>query len=559
MTAATATPSAAAATSTGLWSHPSSSNSANQSASMAVPWDEQVVPALRKQLEAESAQLSKHICRMDSDSSRMLRDIAEPQAHRYRAEAESVAPATGTYEYVPSGVSLYGTPSRTALHILKGGSSGGLQHSPSTKNAVAVAAAGAAGRSTDLFEVETERARERARTLRERKKSLTASTNGPPIPEFEASIRMPDDADEGRTDSLQPTRSHPEQQGDVEQPPSARLPTSPRLRTQSTPMQYVSNSTSPSASNPSSPIASKQAAYVAGDSRAHASLSHADWKQDPHGDSKAASHLPSAGPPAQGDPYGSQGPHRLLEPPFSHHKLRYFTDGDSVQGREERRHCDDAISTTTDARPRRSSKLTAGPSYRSLRAVTEPSPHTHGAALWDWEEVLPPAIARRVAQEELLRRDPGLQDVDSLIDTWDKSGLPLTQKSIQAMAEKVTALETKGLRKGTDGDDTHLQSFTAQKRSLDAQSRRARMSQLVEGMALNSTSSGHAASTWQQGRAQMQQEYPPMSRQQASGLKQTPRATQALPTSERTPVGAKRETRGKATEDGATCCSCLVM
>lgn len=63
---------------------------------------------------------------------------------------------------------------------------------------------------------------------------------------------------------------------------------------------------------------------------------------------------------------------------------------------------------------------------------------SHSSSAWD--EVLPPAVARRVAQEKLLAE--GTPE-DSLIDTWDRAGLPLS-KSQRAM--RAYAAESERLR-----------------------------------------------------------------------------------------------------------------
>ncbi|PWN95370.1 hypothetical protein FA09DRAFT_332263 [Tilletiopsis washingtonensis] len=44
-----------------------------------------------------------------------------------------------------------------------------------------------------------------------------------------------------------------------------------------------------------------------------------------------------------------------------------------------------------------------------------------------WDEVLPPAIARRVAQERLIAEGAG---ADGLIDTWDTRGMPLSKSQM---------------------------------------------------------------------------------------------------------------------------------
>lgn len=83
-----------------------------------------------------------------------------------------------------------------------------------------------------------------------------------------------------------------------------------------------------------------------------------------------------------------------------------------------------------------SAATTPDPLYsanRNMRAATEPPEVMATNKNDDWDEVLPPAIARRVAQEELLRTDPSLRSVEGLIDTWDRQGLPLTQGQVMEL------------------------------------------------------------------------------------------------------------------------------
>ncbi|KAL9939890.1 hypothetical protein V8E36_001707 [Tilletia maclaganii] len=56
----------------------------------------------------------------------------------------------------------------------------------------------------------------------------------------------------------------------------------------------------------------------------------------------------------------------------------------------------------------------------------------------DFDEMLPPAVARRLQQQRLMAMDPRLSRVEGLIDTWDRDGLPLslTQQQQQQQQQR---------------------------------------------------------------------------------------------------------------------------
>ncbi|CAO1629586.1 unnamed protein product [Parajaminaea phylloscopi] len=457
---------AAAATSSAFsqpgstWSiGPNSHNNNSSSNSNAVPWDEQVVPALRKQLEAESAQISKRLSRMDSD-----RLVGKASLERQPSDYRAGARASPQYDQNQLGTSHYGGPTRAAstrgLNIAARQWQDESRWSPSGN---------AAGSSVEHRgpRMETEKAREKARMLRERKRSTAAA--GPAVPGQAALGQVSLGVSYNTASADSPSRSQRSSQPDAVG--------SSRSRTQSTPMRYIPPPRE-TVGLPAMPSRAGRAERTPGDQQS----------------------TPLCGAAAQGE----RGPRWPSEPPASHQKLRSATHGEPAQKQREERP---------------SAAMAAGMSSRSTRAVTEPPPDTNGAGLWDWDEVLPPTIARRVAQEELLKRDPSLQDVNGLIDTWDKSGLPLTQKMIQAMAEKSTSgadnVQSDEPDRGqsyTSGLDDEDASIPSPGRNAAVESREQRLSQLVDGMALYPRKGVHSPprqDSHQSRHPEQQARYPP--------------------------------------------------
>jgi hypothetical protein len=121
------------------------------------------------------------------------------------------------------------------------------------------------------------------------------------------------------------------------------------------------------------------------------------------------------------------------------------------------------------------------------RAVTDPSSGFQRDLDLEWDEVLPPVVARKLAQEELLARDPGIKDVEKLIEEWDpRNGLPMSQKEMQRLAQErlrrkeeeargggaweqgaAQPKQTMGPRKGSDRGLQHGHQQSEQERQQD--------------------------------------------------------------------------------------------
>ncbi|CAD6886220.1 unnamed protein product [Tilletia controversa] len=113
------------------------------------------------------------------------------------------------------------------------------------------------------------------------------------------------------------------------------------------------------------------------------------------------------------------------------------------------------------------------------RSVSEPYV-TH-----DFDEMLPPAIARRLEQQRLMALDPRLSRVEGLIDTWDRNGLPLSTRDLwqQQQREKEEAA-----RKQKEQEKAREEQERAEAEA-EAEERQGRRPSAVEGQAQAETDS----------------------------------------------------------------------
>ncbi|CAO1620451.1 unnamed protein product [Sympodiomycopsis kandeliae] len=420
-----------------------------------IPWDDQIVPALRKKLEAESAQLSKRISVLDQNGDihgtshnatnqntgwGSLASHSTIQSNRGTGTQGSSAIGRNASMSSSSSASIYATPTRARsqkFQNIASGSGSGSGSSPSSN-------------------IDTEKARERARMIRERKASAAANNDS-----------------EGLTASAIPTRASQQQQQQQA-----------RLRTHSTPMQYQP----PTSSSSSSHASSSKLPRIKQTPR---ELARAKAQEVNRRDRQEALLNGYVEPPPQtsSSPYVNGSEAGLASSSGLQHQrsadpLRSeSSDGDRITSRRIPSTGPSNFTTSDNKiRNQRSgsidpSMLTAGatsdPSTdifslegRSQRSVTEPPPVT---GYHDWDEVLPPAIARRVAQEELLRNDPSVKDVDKLIDTWDKQGLPLSQQQITALVSKRREREMNEIRQQQQQQVEQQQQSTRQEEQIEMQ------------------------------------------------------------------------------------------
>ncbi|PWN30054.1 hypothetical protein BDZ90DRAFT_229087 [Jaminaea rosea] len=607
----------------------------------AVPWDEQVVPALRKRLEAESAQLAERI---------------KGSTHRGGAYPRGPGAAFPSQD---AGRDVHSSSSSST-------SGSGVRRAPSQGSP-----ARAAGSKIDMAT-----ARQRARSIRDRRDGSAPISGRGGAYNGQAQIQneqysynssvngIGNSASLGRTSSklgpstrsgallasssstgsaLFPSDEHHQDQDAAssssyysrgsQRPITGSSVSSIRTRTQSTPMQYMgpsSSSTSasaryaaaanavppipPNGAESSGPQTTRTTAVPRQRVQAHEESNRSGQSQRPNGQGGRNSNVEMESPVVESSKYGEAMAPRWpssRQQPFLPATTAAKQRSATVDASQQHRLQPDPPSDSSQLPPSTSDPLllhsplsnhVTQPISRSTRAVTEPPT---GSTPWDWDEVLPPTIARRVAQEELLKRDPSLQGVEELIDTWDKSGKPLTQKRIRELCEERERRERgedmgeepgKAEEEGSAWPTAEGDSLAEMSSSFDrtASNRQVRLSSLVDGMGFGPASSSPARGdgkssiaagaspqsgdlvnfqsqrTQQQRQVTPQREPSPNGHGWQQGPQQQQRATvnghqpTSAPTSSAAaPVSAtsgKHQKPGKDDSHDAGCCAkCLVM
>lgn len=423
--------------------------------SNAVPWDEQVVPALRKQLEAESAALGRRISRLDSGHGggwansppltprRSARDLSPGGQGGGGGDGYFGDRSSGGQNGYEQGITRSSSMALSARPgNVRGTASSMKPDSSRQQGNSSMKTSESAAHSIDERARNTAKARERARLLKEQG-------------------RGKQDGLEDQVIEMSSMQSRPQERP----PPSAGTSSfqRQRQRTQSNPQQYHGTNGARDTSRRRleyQQIAKRRAEEANGageqERRLYMEASQNTRMKD-NGFAQSANgaglspRWPSA-PPQQLDQINSAG----------------VTPAD--------------VPTNFGASHSGSTSSTAAMQSRSMRAATEPPSvgGPHGDSPWDWEETLPPAVARRLAQEELLRKGvpEHLQDVDGLIDTWDTQGLPLTERQARADAHA----------KRRDSEPYHsvagLSQAQMQSEGVGDDAKRGRMNDLFDGLGL---------------------------------------------------------------------------
>ncbi|CAO1620980.1 unnamed protein product [Jaminaea pallidilutea] len=425
--------------------------------SNAVPWDEQVVPALRKQLEAESAALGRRISRLDSGHGggwansppltprRSARDLSPGGQGGGGGDGYFGDRSSGGQNGYEQGITRSSSMALSARPGNVRGTATASSMKPDSSRQQgnsSMKTSESAAHSIDERARNTAKARERARLLKEQG-------------------RGKQDGLEDQVIEMSSMQSRPQ-----ERPPPCAGTSSfqrQRQRTQSNPQQYHGTNGARDTSRRRleyQQIAKRRAEEANGageqEGRLYVEASQNTRMKD-NGFAQSANgaglspRWPSA-PPQQPGELNSAG----ISPVEASNDLGVSQRGPT-------------------------SNIAAMQS-RSLRAATEPPSigGPHGDSPWDWEETLPPAVARRLAQEELLRKGvpEHLQDVDGLIDTWDTQGLPLTERQARADAH--------AKRRGSEPYHSvaGLNQAQMQSEEVGDDAKRGRMNDLFDGLGL---------------------------------------------------------------------------
>ncbi|PWN42719.1 hypothetical protein IE81DRAFT_119810 [Ceraceosorus guamensis] len=199
-------------------------------------------------------------------------------------------------------------------------------------------------------------------------------------------------------------------------------------------------------------------------------------------------------------------------------------------------------------RTRTSSEAT-GLALASAAALGVGSAH-HPPSGSTWDEVLPPAVARRVAQQKILAQ--GLDE--GLIDAWDTKGLPLSRTQMMD-------LQAQAVANGPRSNSAHMSSShsdavraqaEAEERERNARADQQHRDHLARYPRAEELQ--HYPAIVSQQQQQQQQIYPP------SGNRTSPAKDHDAPASTAYTSSQLRTANGKDQEKvDKGCCGCLIM
>lgn len=404
-----------------------------------VPWDDQVVPALRKKLEAESRDLTKRISRIqESDNgwsrsreslvAREPRNLAHARDYqdlRISREVVHKHHRESSIDQFHNRFASVRAPSRQTSQDLA---------ASSFPFDLAESHDSSASRSSVVFNEATARAREKARQIAAQRKSqqLDASkdsvassndTNGyASRTGVESSI---DTIPEGHTATAQSL-------------PSFHMK---RLRSQSNPSRPSLDVINPN--NDSGPRRTQNASPSEPMPTFDPTANPVNQKANGHQRSSSLSRRKAAKAvahdPALLDEFGPLGAtpsptakllqaHKQADPASPSANASPSTRNRNIQP-------DAFRSLSRPDQPRGIRESSAPPSFGGDTTVSEFGGSPGSKSLNNWEDQIIPTVARKLQQEQFLKagKEGRLSRYEGLIDTWDKNGLPLSRSDVMAM------------------------------------------------------------------------------------------------------------------------------
>ncbi|KAJ9478385.1 hypothetical protein PHBOTO_001946 [Pseudozyma hubeiensis] len=423
-----------------------------------VPWDEQVVPALRKKLQAESNNLSKRISRIqDSDEgwarSRQSIDYRDPHAAAYPREApDRRISREVVHHHRESSIDQF--HNRFASVRAPSRQQSGDVVSSSFPFQVAGSQDSEAERGSALSYDATARAREKARQIAASRSNATQKRNGESRGTNVSSSDTYGVTTKNGMDSSVDAIPEGKVAGDAVQSSSAFE--RKRLRTQSTPMRPSLDAVDPAYSaasrrTPNQPLHESQLYHPSMDSTAKPGNSHHR--------SNSLSRRKAAMDPKLMEEFGPLGATpsptaKLLRAHEEFHPASPSTPSSSFRSRNVQPDAFRSLSKPDQVRYREvSAPPTFGQDGDSTMSEFGASPGSRSVN--SWEDQIIPTVARKLQQEQFLRagKEGRLSRYEGLIDTWDKNGLPLSRSDVIAM-QKANKLhqEQNGLQQEQQAD-----------------------------------------------------------------------------------------------------------
>ena len=399
-----------------------------------VPWDEQVVPALRKKLEAESKDLSKRISRIEESDNGWARSresmerrrpvhVSYGQDRRMSREVVKNHQRESSIDQYHNRFASVKTPSRQRAAIA---TSSFELDSPSDKP---MELGGA--RATAVTQDATARAREKARQIAARQQSKKQQQQQQWNGTTDSAISSYQDA--GSSIDAIPESEHVAA-GVAGHGSSFERK---RLRTQSTPMR------------PSMDLVDPDAADAAGarwaqnqSSQEPSQLAESPVKGQHHR-AKSLSRRKGAAAmdPKLIEEFGPLGstPSQAAKLLRAHNELDSPSSSPSM--RSNRNIQPDAFrSLSPDKISRGYRESSAPPSFGGVRSgeLEEFGGSPGSKSVNSWEDQIIPTVARKLQQEQFLKagKEGRLSRYEGLIDTWDRNGLPLSRSDVLAMQKQ---------------------------------------------------------------------------------------------------------------------------
>ncbi|GAC96432.1 hypothetical protein PHSY_004012 [Pseudozyma hubeiensis SY62] len=465
-----------------------------------VPWDEQVVPALRKKLQAESNNLSKRISRIqDSDEgwarSRQSIDHRDPRA----AASDRRISREVVHHHRESSIDQF--HNRFASMRAPSRQQSGDVVSSSFPFQIADSQDSKTERGSALSHDATARAREKARQIAASRSNATQRLNGG----SSATNASSTDTDGGVTkegmDSTVDAIPEGKVAGDAVQSSSASE--RKRLRTQSTPMRPSLDAIDPAYSatsrrSPNQPSHDSQQYHPSRDITAKPGNSHQR--------SNSLSRRKAAMDPKLMEEFGPLGATpsptaKLLRAHEEFHPASPATPSSSLRSRNVQPDAFRSLSKIDQVRYR---EVSAPPAFGQDgdSTMSEFGASPGSKSVNSWEDQIIPTVARKLQQEQFLRAgmEGQLGRYEGLIDTWDKNGLPLSRSDVIAMqkANKQNGLPQEQQAGNDLGDEQMLIPGPA------LQHKNSNLSPAQAGFSERSRSRASSRRSQQSGRSQQQ-------------------------------------------------------
>ncbi|TKY86710.1 hypothetical protein EX895_004350 [Sporisorium graminicola] len=447
-----------------------------------IPWDDQVVPALRKKLEAESKDLTKRISRIEDSDLGWTRSRADPNDRRDpRAAQERRMSREVVHHHHQRESSIDQYHNRfVSVRAPSRQRSGDVVSTSFPFDVSESQGGGSAGGHSVPSNDATAKAREKARQIAARKKANQLQQQNQATRD---SLMLSTDttAYGSRQEVESSTDAVPEGEAVAVAGGPAPSLTSferTRLRTQSTPMRPSLDAIDPdyAAITAASRRAQNQSALDATQSTPSNGSTSRNANANGHQRSDSLSRRKAAAAAAAMDPklmeeFGPLGAtpsptakllraHQDMDPssPLS-------TSSPSMRKRNIQPDAFRSLSKSDQSRYLRESS--APPAFGEFgeTSANEFGGSPGSKSVNSWEDEIIPTVARKLQQEQFLRagKEGRLSRYEGLIDTWDKNGLPLSRSDVIAMqrAKKLQDEQDAQQKKMVEEDEDDGQTLTS--------------------------------------------------------------------------------------------------